>query len=711
MIFFKEDWNYYPQAIYDDSTSNHTFLYYADLLSSMGIDNYLFPLSLLNPDLKGIDPFAKETIEDPLLCDLITKECKMNYWYYLREICRLKGQGTDEPMQFGAHRANMAFSWVTMLNIDVNCTLARQKGKSVAADAVNSYHINIAGEGLDVQLYTKDNKLRVENVAKLKSMRDLLPPYLNYFQKNIDADNNAEVTCKALRNKYMTAVAQKTEDGAENTGRGLSSPRQQMDELPYCSNCHISVPASLGGTSATRKLAIKQGSPYGLMVTTTAGKKDTDEGQFAYNLIHGGIDWTEELLQCKDRAELMDAINTNRRGKRDIVNITMNHRQLGITDAEFVKEIENAGTDKEQTERDYLCKWTSGGVYSPLSATLNDTIADAVRDPVYTELNKYNFMVDWFKDKHETDDFLNDNYTVASLDSSNVSGGDGNGLTISCLKTMDMIGASNVNITSLTTYSQWVASLLIKYPKMTFVFENKSSGQAIMDTVAMLLVEAGIDPFTRCFNRIFQEGNVNDPKLVEIQNYLTKGIPDYNMYLKYKKFFGFMTTGATREHLYNHIFYMAAQSCGHLVKDKNTSMQIRSLEKKNNRIDHPKGGNDDMVIAWMLGHYFSLDGKNLAMYGIPYNYVRTGVSKNGASLTPEQVKELREQSIYKAKVNDYKEELKKTKDVFGRSIIKSKLEKILKLIKEDSTEWTLEHIIKSSEQSKTKLHQRVRGFV
>lgn len=707
MIHFYDDWDFYPNATIQENTTNTSFLHYADVLAKMGVRNNLFHLSLLNPLLKDVDPFDPEIIKDPLMCDMIFKEIKSNFWYYQREICRFKGQGSAEPMVFRAHRANMAFSWVTHLNIDVNCTLARQRGKSVGADTTNSYHVNLAGEGLQVQLYTKDNALRVQNVAKIKAMRELLPPYLNFFDPSVDSDNNAEVTCKAFGNHYMTAVAQKTEDGAENTGRGLSAPRQQMDELPFCANCRISVPASMGGTTATRRLAMKQGSPYGLMVTTTAGKKDTKDGKFAYDLIHGGIDWHESLLDLKNKAELDEVIVKNRRGKRMIINVTMNHRQLGVSDKEFIQDIENAGTDREQTERDYLNKWTSGGIYSPISAQLNNIIHKAIREPKYVEMTKHNFMVSWHVGKNNLESYLDKNYCVMTLDSSNAVGGDGNGLKILNLKTMDTVAASNVNTTSLETYSSYLANLLIKYPKLTLIVENKSSGQAIMDFIAGHLIRASINPFTRMYNRVVQDGNNLCPRLSEIKTLKNK-VPNLETYEKYKRYFGFMTTGKTRDYLYNSVFRAAAEACGHLVRDKDTSDQIRSLELKNGRIDHPKGGNDDMVISWLLGHHFAKDGRNIDFYDIPLNYVMTEVSKNGATMTEDEVRKAREQAMYKARAEEYKEELKKASDEFERSMIRLRLTKVLSFIDDDSEEWTIEAIRKECEKPKKKLHERLR---
>ena len=50
MVLFKKDWET-SGAVADVNTSNQTFLRYSQLLKKMGIENHLFPLTLLNTHL------------------------------------------------------------------------------------------------------------------------------------------------------------------------------------------------------------------------------------------------------------------------------------------------------------------------------------------------------------------------------------------------------------------------------------------------------------------------------------------------------------------------------------------------------------------------------------------------------------------------------------------------------------------------------------
>lgn len=705
-ICYKDDWAKYPSAIIDDTTNNETFLRYASSLEKMGVQNNLFPLALYTPELKGIDPFSPDL--DPVTCNLIFQEAKYNFWYYLREIARIPIKGTAKPSKFLTHRGNMAFCWAHLAGVDVNLTLPRQSGKSVGADCINNWHINISGERQSVQLYTKDNKLRKENVERMKGIRDAMPEYVNFFDPSEDSDNMEEVSCNIFKNKYQTAVAQMTEDGADKVGRGLTSPIIQADELPFCNKNYISIPAALGSMTAVKDFAIKNGTYFGFMITTTAGKKDTAEGKFAYDLIHSGIDWTERVLDCANREELIELIKTNAASQlsRSIINITLNHRQLGKTDAWLRDAIINTSSDKSQAQRDFLNVWTSGSISSPLSDILNEKIRAAIREPDYMQITGPNYMMSWYISQHKIDNYMRDEYFALSIDSSSAQGADANGMTLTCLRDLRVVATTNINETSLNTYAIWVASLLIKYPNITLIIERASSGPTLLDIIVAKLIEAGIDPFTRIYNKIVDEGHDNCKSFMEINNFRER--PCEVRYVKYKKAFGFVTNGKTREHLYNTVFRSLAKSTGHLIYDKMLSEQIRSLIQRNDRIDHPAGSHDDLVIAWLLSGHLAGFARNLAFYGIPNNYVMTAVSEQGSEMTQAEILKLREQSRYRELLEDAKEQLRRCSDSFQRAILELRLRKLVTKIDDESGELNVDTIMKEcTKDTKPSLRQAV----
>jgi hypothetical protein len=60
MILFKEDWDKYPEAIWDLNTRNTSFLDYSILLRDMGVENHLWPLQLHDP-MPVMRPYVSTT--------------------------------------------------------------------------------------------------------------------------------------------------------------------------------------------------------------------------------------------------------------------------------------------------------------------------------------------------------------------------------------------------------------------------------------------------------------------------------------------------------------------------------------------------------------------------------------------------------------------------------------------------------------------------
>lgn len=657
MILHSGDWARYPQAIADTTTTNASFLHYTKTLRTLGVENHAWPLALNNPMIQGIDPFDSKLTIDEVAA--ISYESKFNYWYFLREVARVPQTGTTVPSPYLANRANMALNWCFLNNIDFANIMPRQCGKSVGADVLNNWLMHVSGVNLNIQLITRGDDLRVKNIKRLKAIRDLLPPYLNFYRPGKDANNTERLTCNELENEYVTAVAQKDKAAADNLGRGLTSSIIQADEPPYCSNIHISLPVALAGAGTARDLAEANGSFYGNIYTTTAGKKDTPEGKYMYDLIHSGMYWTEKLLDAGSREQAWDMISLH--SKRRLVNGTFSHRQIGKDDEWLRKKIIDSTGDKDAAERDYLNMWTSGSESSPLSVSLNRAVAQSKKEATYTQRFKQNYLLDWYIPKSEMQSRLQNNEVILNVDPSQLVGEDGNGVIIEDLRNMEVIAGTDITTSNIFSFASWITDMLVMFKNMTLVVENAASGQAILDIVAHQLMQLGINPFRRIFNRVIDNPISMKAAYNDVLMNSDKCEPD--LYEKYKKYFGFNTNGQTRQLLYGMVLQKAAKSTAHLCNNPTLVEQILSLVKKNGRVDHPSGGHDDMVIAWLLGHWFSTYAQNLPWYGIRPGVVQSLVSELGAELSEEELRDriFREGLI--KRINGLKEKLEKCDDV------------------------------------------------
>ena len=82
---------YFPNAIYDFQTQNKSFLKVQKQLELNGVKNNSFHLILLNPLLQGVDPYDEFLTPEQVM--MIIQECKLNMFYYLREVVRIEEDG------------------------------------------------------------------------------------------------------------------------------------------------------------------------------------------------------------------------------------------------------------------------------------------------------------------------------------------------------------------------------------------------------------------------------------------------------------------------------------------------------------------------------------------------------------------------------------------------------------------------------------------
>jgi len=139
----------------------------------------------------------------------------------------------------------------------------------------------------------------------------------------------------------------------------------------------------------------------------------------------------------------------------------------------------------------------------------------------------------------------------------------------------------------------------------------------IIDYLLLMLPAKGIDPFKRIYNKVVDEALENKDRFKEIDKPMY--VRDQAVYVKYKKLFGFSTSGTgttSRTELYSTTLLSTAKLSGDKIRDVILINQILSLVVRNGRVDHPEGEHDDLVIALLLSTYLMLNARNLNYYGI-----------------------------------------------------------------------------------------------
>lgn len=715
MILYLDDWKKYPRAIVDDRTTNRTFIELADKYAQMGLKNYFFHLALFQPELQGVDPYDPDlTVEQMAKINL---EARYNPWYFYRECFRLPSQGGDVPDPLRANRGNIGAYWCYYNHIDTGLTQPRQTGKSVGADGINTHVSQVAGRNSTFSLITKDHELRSKNIQRLKDMRDLLPHYMNPYQKNIDTNNPYGISVDRHSNKVVTGVAQNSESAALNLGRGNTSESNQVDEGPFCKYINITIPAFLSSANAARENAAKHGSFFGNIFTTTAGKLDTTEGKYMYDLFKGGMDFDEmKLFDLKNQQELHRVVEKQSK-KKPLVYICLSHRQLGYSDEWLYQKMLESNSTGDEADRDYMNRWTTGSLKSPLSQKVLEVIKANKRNPDHIELTDRMYLINWFIPEHEITTRLKNGKFVLGNDMSEAVGKDSITLYLTDSQTLETIFTVKICESNIYTFIDWfVQDIMVKYENIIVIPERKMVGVVLIDTLIVKLIALNINPFKRIYNTIVEDGlhNTDEEYRFIHREPMTwpSNVPD-----KYKAKFGYGTAGSgrhKRDNLYIETLSRAADLTATKMADDTLCTEIAHLVVKNGRIDHAAGGHDDMVIAYLLAMWFLLHSKNLDFYGInnPASRARGLAEKQAEENAPKgwaRVEHDKNKEIV-ARIKTLLEKLDNEESQLRAEALESQIRTLSRRVVSDTLEsHTINDFIKNARESRERKLAERRG--
>ena len=620
MILFKEDFE--TQQSYEHfSTKNESFLKYHRMLVKMGIKNNTFMLTLLDPTLEHVDPHATGCLSVEMKAR-IARECKLNYWYYIREVLRIPAKGKPQGIPYKADRSNMAFSWIHMNSIDLFLTIPRQVGKTITTIGVGSWKIYIAGSNVTLGLFARGNKLVLENVMRLKSMRDGLPKYLIHEQST-DTNNKEGVRYDKLNNEYKTFVSQTDKRAAADQGRGESFSDEHFDEFAYYTNNHLSYSAATSATDAAAPQTRESGLPAANIITTTAGELDEARGEYAYGVACSCMTFSETLFDCKNVKELRTMVKDNSRNS--MVYMEFSHTQLG-KDQEWFDWV-TRGKTKKEIDKDYRNMWVRGSANQVLSEGTVDKLKNGQKEPKHTQLHR-TLNIKWqiTLSERQSPDFKKRKLALG-LDTSDNVGNDFTTLVLTDLSDIAVVATCRCNQSNLAYVAECILKLLLDYTNVIFIPERNKNGAFIIDMILSATMELpGFDPFSRIYNTIVQNLDVDaNAKMFKARDFEDS---------KTRKAFGFNTTSgeSSRGLLYGAVLTTMMEYGASNVRDAVLVKELIGLSVKNNRVDHRDGSNDDMVIAYLLTGFLALYGKNLIKYGIHTNQILCRLDSTGETV-------------------------------------------------------------------------------
>lgn len=154
-------------AIYQENTTNTSFISLVDTLKSKGSVGFKKILKVINNDVKFIDPWNPDLTDYQK--ELVIKESRKNIWYFLREVVRIN----ESHYQMTEHLFLLFDNSIKCR--DTVAVTARQNGFGVAVILLSKWR-QIRGEEI-IDIYTMDDQERDYLLSKEIAIE--LPDYFN----------------------------------------------------------------------------------------------------------------------------------------------------------------------------------------------------------------------------------------------------------------------------------------------------------------------------------------------------------------------------------------------------------------------------------------------------------------------------------------------------------------------------------------------------
>lgn len=381
-------------------TTNQSFIDMHHYLKQQGIKNNDFFLALLDPGLAGVDP------RDPSLSTSmkarIMNECRLNYWYFLREVVRIPMQGGNGlGDRYKLHRGNLAMNFLFTMNFNMFVEMPRQHGKTVAALCRYLWTYNFGTTNSEIMFMHKDHQGSKKNLADLKTYREALPSYLRMDSTTGASGKQLKVPNTVVmienpynHNKIKTFASARTQSAADNLGRGFTTPMQYYDEfafLPYNGTIYS---AATPAYSRASDNARRNNAPYGILITTTPGDLLTEAGAYAYEMRNSATKWSDRFYDMTPQ-ELYELKASNTHSSFFLISFT--YQQLGSGQEYFKNMVIDMQRDWAKIRREVMLEWATTSGNCPFSQEDLDIIKTHIKEPMsiipFGRLGQYEFLI------------------------------------------------------------------------------------------------------------------------------------------------------------------------------------------------------------------------------------------------------------------------------------------------------------------------------
>ena len=595
------------EVYYQLETTNKSFLNMHYFLRDKGIKNNKFFLVLLDSDLAGIDP--RDPRLNTAMKTKVLRECIRNYWYYLREVVRIPDSGGQigAGKKYELHRGNLAFNFCVSLNLNIFYELPRQQGKTIGILVRLLWEFNFGTTNSEMSLFNKKHDDSKLNLQRLRELRSALPAYLQMSEaysndgKKLRPQNSVEsLQHPTNKNRIKTLPAARNKVAANSLGRGTTTPRIWFDEYGFTPFNSIIYSSAIPAYKTAAANAIRNGAPYGILISTTPGVMTTDEGVEACSVKDNATPFSENWYDMNyEMIQELISKNTN----SSFVYIRYDYKQLGLSEEWFRSQCIDLKKDWPTIRREILLEWSTVAENSPFKKEDLDIVKTLIKQPIQQiQLSNYYTM-------NIYEQMSPRSIPLIGVD---VSGGfqrDSSAITVVDSLTTRVTADLNCNYISTVDLAKVIHELVTKFMPSAVVNIERNGGYGA--SVLSKLIGSSIK------RNLYYE--IKD-KVIEERFNGTK----ISRKTQKTKIYGLDSSKDVRE-----LLMQILRERMEYHKDKFISpiiySELETLEvKRSGKIEHSSNGHDDQVFSYLMALYIWYEGKDLMeRYGIQKTSIKT----------------------------------------------------------------------------------------
>ena len=591
-------------AIIDWNTKNKSFLEVHKQLKLLGIKNNAFFLTLLNPDLQGVDPHDPNIT--PLQAIQVVEECQLNVFYYLREVVRIPAQGA-KTVPFKLDRATLAAIYCFYNDTNFYLNKPRQTGKTVAICALMSWAFKFGVSNGEFMFSANTSENVKRNLKKMKDYIRLLPSYMSKMGTQAINDmgkverkrDNITTYSEPLNgNTAKCAKCAISREAAEEIGRGESHVFEFFDEAEFTPYIDVIVGVTGMSFNTAAANARRNGGHACRMFATTPGDlADEKKCKRAMILVNDAVVWNEQFYD-QGINKLREVLYE--KSKYRIVYIEYDYKSLGYGEAWFQEACANVGFNLQKIRREILLQRFTGNSQSPFNPDDITELTENVKKPVWIDkidaLNEIHFY-------QVKDEIKSNRMHFIALDPSDGTGGDYYGMVILDPYTLQTVAEFKNNYMTPQGCRELMEYIVRKYfHNVIIVIENNRNGHTLI----------------HFFDDSFLKPRIYAAAVADQDTNLVRDQYDEKGFLKEQimrnKYYGVRTTPTSRDMMMN-ILVDTVNFRKDLLCTKYLVQDICDLVIKAGKIQADVGKHDDMVMAWCLAMYVYYYGEKLERYG------------------------------------------------------------------------------------------------